>query len=296
MQSHTLDAVLPLTESDFERYEILRQSLDRFFPDLGTCWIVIADREYNALSRRIQGAHYRVLRESAIIPELRFYDDVRVVVGRRHRPLHGWQSQQLRKLAIAGHMTSPFYLTLDADVICTRTVRYADLIRDDRALGRKSDDDWHQHWYERAARILGVSSIPRWHNLTPGLLSREAVFMLQRYLAGRVHPLLRLLSRSFTDDTARASILGSWRSYLLRNLPWTEYTLYYTFLEATRLYDRYYFTDERCRLEDPDHSVRELDKFAAWQPGQRSDVLFFCRPVEPTHTRLGDMAESAVAA
>jgi Family of unknown function (DUF6492) len=282
MQSPTLDAVLPLTARDFERYEILRKSLDRFFPDLGVCWVVLADWEYDALRARIGGGRYRVIAESALIPELRFYNLVRVLVGRSHKPLDGWYSQQLRKLAIAGCVTSPFYLTLDADVICTRTARYADLIRNGRALGRKSEDDVHHDWYERAAQVLGVSCIPRWHNLTPGLLSREAVLMLQKHLAGRVHPALRLLSHPPAGELAPASLLGSWRSYLLRNLPWTEYSLYYTFLEALGLYDRYYFTDKSRRLEDPDHSVRQREKFAGWRPGHvpESEVKSFFSVVQ----------------
>src|SRR2546425_4170438 len=99
MKSPTLDAALPLTGRDFERFEIMRKSLDRFFPDLGTCWVMVADREYDDISRRIRdNQSFRVIAESTIAPELRFYDYVRVVLSRSHKPLDGWCTQQLRKL------------------------------------------------------------------------------------------------------------------------------------------------------------------------------------------------------
>ena len=36
--------------------------------------------------------------------------------------MRGWLTQQIVKLAMAERVESDFYLTLDADVICTRTV------------------------------------------------------------------------------------------------------------------------------------------------------------------------------
>ena len=269
-----LDAVLPLTNKDYARFEILRKSLERFFPDIGTCWVIVSDREYDSVSVGIRDDRYRVIAESTIIPELRFYDLVRVVFGRRHRPLSGWVTQQLRKLAIAQYVKSPFYLTIDADVICTRVVRYSDLIRDGRALAEKRRLNLHQSWYERAGRVLGVPSVSGWyHNLAPALLSREAVMMLQEHLAGRVSHTLRVLSGLLAWQPTLKNTLVSWRSHLLRNLPWTEYALYYTFLEATGLFDRYHTVDAGCALEG--NSVWTRERFASWLPeasfcGERS--------------------------
>jgi uncharacterized protein DUF6492 len=50
----------------------------------------------------------------------------------------------------------------------------------------------------------------------------------------------------------------------LRNLPWTEYALYNTFLEATNLYDRYYVDEIGRGLYG--NSVWTRGEFASWQP------------------------------
>jgi len=100
-----VDAVLPLTNKDYERFEILRESLERFFHDLGKCWVVVSGREYYHIRAKIRASRSRVIAETTIIPELRFYDFIRMIFGRTHRPLEGWVTQQLRKLAIAQHIT-----------------------------------------------------------------------------------------------------------------------------------------------------------------------------------------------
>lgn len=76
------------------------------------------------------------------------------------------------------------------------------------------------------------------------------------------------------------NVLINWKSYLLRNLPWTEYTLYYTFLEATGLFDRYHVLVED-RLYAAENSVwyKDRDRFLEWNPekcfvGERN--FFFC--------------------
>ncbi len=310
MNSRKLDAVLPLTNKDHERFEILRKSLERFFPDLDTCWVVVADSEYDDVRAKIRDSRYRVIAESTIVPELRFYDCIRMMVGRSHKPLDGWVSQQLRKLAIAQHINSQFYLTLDADIVCTRRVRYSDLIMNGRALSDKGPMvaastmspkilagnamlpgsagayhrcmiapaklfDIHRRWYERAARVLGVQIASGWHNLAPALLSRDAVIMLQKHLASRVHPALGVISGFPFGQSALNNLLVSWRSYLLRNLPWTEYALYYTFLEAMKLYDRYHFVHADTFLQG--NSVWKREEFASWQPRKS-----FCGEDRPT--------------
>jgi len=105
----------------------------------------------------------------------------RQLVGPTRTRLDTWRSS----------ITSQFYLTLDADIICTRTVRYSDLIGKGRTLSDKGSHDIHRRWYERAAEVLGLPMYASgWHNLTLALLSREAVIMLQKHLASRVHPAL----------------------------------------------------------------------------------------------------------
>lgn len=275
-----IDAVLPLTAGDVERARILLRSLERFFVDLGTCWVVAPDADLDVIRTAVHDRRCRVVAESAVIPELGFYNWMRRTVGRSHAPVPGWHVQQLVKLAIADRIDSPFYLTLDADVICTRTVRFADLIQDGRAIADRHPHDIHAQWYGWAERVLGRRRSGWTHGVTPALLSRAAVLLLQRCLEGRVHPVLRGLARLMPRSSLPAAILAGWRSYLLRNLPWTEYALYNTFLEATGRYTDYHIDGGRTRLYG--NSVWQKDQFPSWDPGKSflGDRTFFFSVVQ----------------
>ena len=274
-----IDAVLPLTLGDLERSAILRRSLDLFFQDLGTCWIVTPDRQFAALGSSFQDRRYRVIPESATIPELRFYNVVRTIVGRTHRPTLGWSVQQLVKLAIAERVETEFYLTLDADVICTKPVTCAQLVRGGRAICRQRTsgavNEWPQ-WYEWAERVLGLPASGVNRGATPALLSTDAVLQLQAYLARRVAPRTKQLAAPLRPGSHLHNVLVSWRSYLLRHLPWTEYALYDTFVEATGLFERYHSTDERTTISG--NSVWYRAAWPGWKPEEsfttRDDFFF----------------------
>ncbi len=196
-----VDAVLPLAARDLDRAQLLFRSLERFFEPLGTLWVVVPDAERG----EIEVPFGEVVRDSELVPELGEVEGV-----------HGWHVQQLVKLAVAEGVETPFYLTLDADVFCVRPTRYEDLVRDGRALAQITPPH-HPEWNDDAERVLGLPRSGRQHGVTPALLSRDGVLALQRHLA--------------------ASAGEPWRLHLLRSLPWTEYSLYNTFLEGTGRWD-----------------------------------------------------------
>jgi len=227
-RSRRLDAVLPLTAADLARAEILFESLDAFFDPLGTCFVVVPDRDLGAVQARVPRERYIVLPESDVIPEIARFRAAALLREKLHLagpPIHGWFVQQLVKLAVAGRVRTPFYLTLDADVICARPTRYEDLVVDGRALVQTSPPN-HPEWNDDAERVLGLPRLRRQYAVTPALLNTGGVRALADYVQRRVRPRLRPLV--------------SWRSYLLRRLPWTEYALYHTFLMGTGRWDGYH--------------------------------------------------------
>jgi hypothetical protein len=64
-----------------------------------------------------------------VIPEFRLFrpEGCRLSKG-PGQWISGWFVQQLVKLSIARIVSSPFYLTLDADVMCVRHTEYTDLV------------------------------------------------------------------------------------------------------------------------------------------------------------------------
>jgi Family of unknown function (DUF6492) len=197
--------------------------------------VIVPDGDLDAIAEAFGHAPYSVLPESSIIPELGVSPEA-----------PGSFVQQLAKLAIAERIATDFYLTLDADVICVRNVSAADLVIGHRSIANASQLDHHPDWYEWAERVLGVPRRSRLtHAVTPAVLSREAMLRLQAHLATR------------SED-------GNWRGYLLGNLPWTEYSLYYTFLESVGLFDRYHVLTDRPLLYG--NCIWNKGQIKGWNP------------------------------
>ena len=214
-----LDAVLPLRAADCERAQILFRSLATFFEPLRTCYVVAPDDDAAAVRGQVPGGRYAVVRESEVIPEIRRFRAaarLRAKLRLVGPPIHGWYVQQLVKLAVADRIETPFYLTLDADVICVRPTRYEDLVVDGRALVQTSPPN-HPEWNDDAERMLGLPRSGRQYGVTPAVLSVDAVRALAAHVGGT-----------------------TWRRFLLKNLPWTEYALYHTFLRRTDRFDEYH--------------------------------------------------------
>ena len=233
--------MLPLRAEDVERANILFRSLERFFEPLGTCYIVTPAADERVVRKRVPRDGYMVVSESEVVPEIAYFwatARMRAKLRLVGPPIHGWFVQQLVKLAAADVVSTPFYLTLDSDVICVRETGYDDLVPAGRALVQTSPPN-HPEWNDDAARVLGLPRSGRQYAVTPALLRGDAVAALARHLAGRVDPRARELALWLPRGRPR-QIVASWRSYLLRRLPWTEYAVYGTFVEATGLFDRYH--------------------------------------------------------
>lgn len=273
VRSQKIDAVLPLLARDAERAKILFDSL-RLFRDLGTCWVIVRDRELAELRVKIPEKRFLLIPESTLIPELGIYRILWRLRGKGN--ISGWYVQQLLKMAMAEKVQTDFYLTLDADVICMKPVSYDDLVKKGRAISRRTAKDGHANWYQWAERVLGLPRSPFQHGVTPALLSREAMIRLQKYLATRTSLPVRSGWKRGVDDALMGKLMPSWRSYLIRNLPWTEYSLYGTFLDASGLYDRYHWDGGPDAIYS--NSVWYPETFEAWAPHEIFNRMnsYFC--------------------
>ena len=236
-----LDAVLALAGGDLERALLLFRSLEVFFEPLGTCYVVTPDRDADFVRRRLPPGPYVVVPESEIVPEIGYFWSVarlRAKLRLVGPPIHGWYVQQLVKLSVAERVATPFYLTLDADVLCVRPTGYNDLVRDGRAIVQTTPPN-HPEWNDDAERVLALPRSGRQYGVTPAVLSRDAALELASYLEGRVDRRMRRFAENLPPGRVR-DVVGSWRSFLFRNLPWTEYALYHTFLERTNRFDAYH--------------------------------------------------------
>lgn len=246
-----LDAVLPLTRADAERAQrLLLPSLLANLNDLQTCWIVVPDREV-AICRRSFSTHkVEVVSEYEVVPELRLIDRLGPLVMLGNLPLHphrrpgrifrGWYKQQLIKIAAGESLiTTPAYLTLDADVLCTRPTDADELLPDGRALIELRPEPEHPLWYRRSARALCLPMPSREMSVTPALLVCDVIRRLADWLGPR------------------------WRRSLISRLPWTEYAVYLTFLEAEGITDVHHVPGQL--LSD---GCWHRDAWRDWEPGK----------------------------
>lgn len=170
----------------------------------------------------------------------------------------GWYIQQALKIAAAGHVSTPFYVTLDADILCARPFGAASLIQEGRALANIENVADYARIYrpgfaqaeargkftrqQNSAALLGYARPEKFRGYffgeTPVALHRESVLALQSHLSAR-HA-------------------APWAAVLAQHRNWTEYNLYFQFLEMTGGISRFH-RPVHCNI------VLDLEG-SIWQP------------------------------
>lgn len=254
----SIDAVLPLIFRDLERAEFLFESLTKKFSGLRKIWIVCPDAQVEQISARLKNRSFPF--EITIEPELKIVPELVL------RPkLSGWFRQQLIKLAMFDKVQSDLYLTLDADIVCTRTLTADQLMGDGKGACYISPECKFENWYARARDVLDLKNQGPsvMHNVTPALLHRGAVADLKSVIEEKISK--GKYSRGFKRAMRQKWLLwrlrkdntyAPWRIFLTAAFPWTEYALYYSFLEATGRFDQYHSRTDYC-IYDIEHSLWE---------------------------------------
>lgn len=137
-----LDAVLPLTLKDAARAELLLESLEQNFSGLRRIWVVCPDAQQAELAARYKTRRYAF--ELCVESELAVASEFALNLRQR-----GWFRQQMIKLAIYARIESELYLTLDADVVCTRSVSAEQLAGSGRGACFVVQHHAQDYWYER---------------------------------------------------------------------------------------------------------------------------------------------------
>jgi hypothetical protein len=171
----------------------------------------------------------------------------------------GWQIQQLIKLAFAGISPTDYYLTLDSDIVQFRSAGLLDLFPDggkplaglecaadyDRLYTdefSRKEQDAKSHYYNSSQVILGydrpVSRCGIFFSETPVVLHKLAVSEMIRHIQAR-------------HRKDAAAVLSEYPG-------WSEYSLYFQFLEMTGALDEIYHCGG-C------NAILSLEK-SVWQP------------------------------
>jgi hypothetical protein len=165
----------------------------------------------------------------------------------------------LIKLRVASHFSSTHYVTLDSDILCLKPFSYASVVANGRSLTNlEHPSDYERIYvtrdcqhelttkrtrYQGAAALLGYrrpDTLQHFYGETPVVLHTQSVRELSEFLNQRFGQ--------------------SWIDGLAGQKTWTEYSLYFQFLEMTgRL-------EELCALTDC-NAVLDLEK-SVWLPSE----------------------------
>lgn len=191
--------------------------------------VVVPHRDVRAVLRRlapIVRMPLRVIDERDVVPHV-------------SDSASGWTKQQVIKLAAAEVVHTPWFVTLDADVVAARPITRDFLLPGGRAIWQQEDASVHMDWWQSSARVLHSDWVAQ-----PG----QAAFGVTPAIlhTATVRALIRRLELEYPSQ--------HWTATLMQTQGWTEYTLYWTHAMDTGAADRYYVANDD-RPHTVDHSI-----------------------------------------
>ncbi|MFY0601789.1 MAG: hypothetical protein JXR03_19095 [Cyclobacteriaceae bacterium] len=278
MSDLKLSAVLPLKAdshktNSLSQVELLLKSMIKFeFNELLHTFYIVCPKEdvlyfEKAYANFIKPLNIILLDESELVPDLYDYKGVR-----------GWRRQQIIKLAISQRIETSYFITFDSDVICTRKLTAEDVFSEGRALIQLIDKRTKQNWWTSSAHFLGVKPDLEklGMNVTPAIMSKEVCEKLINELGGKESWVSTLLKPHTLPKIIKAL------PYFRNRKGWSEYSLYYTFLEKNNSVSKYHFiggTTEFPQVLISDNSVWNAVSFDEWDPNtvfDEKDIGLFC--------------------
>lgn len=225
-----MEAVLPLkisgdwSDHDLTRARILLYSLETFWRGTGRLKLTVIAREQDIAV--LTEAFVSDLIDISIVPELEVVPELSQFPN-----AHGWYKQQVIKLSSHQVVASDFFLTLDADLVCSKPFDENTFIVRGRLLADWEPRAVHPDWWRDSASVLGVEPVIDGQGIkpTPVVLSTSECRQLMTFLDRR------------SGDGGK--------SYLLSSKGWTEFTLYNSFLDLTGRTSNTYLTAEEMAAE-----------------------------------------------
>jgi len=275
-----ISAVLPININEKEKsnscelLNILFSSLEKFSPPklFDKFFLVCPKSQIKTLSKYIDNwpdLPLKLLDEEDLVPEFKRFPTV-----------GGWRKQQVIKLAIASFIKTPYYLTFDADIVCTSPISEDILLPNNKALLQKQQRYTRTKWWTSSAKYLNTNANidTLGMDVTPAILSTkiclDLIQTLNKNKLGWIHSLL-----SPHKKYAWQRILPWYK----KRFSWTEYSLYYLFLEKNNNIEKYHSicgsNGISQRLFSNQNCVWNETSFDDWNPSiafSEDDHGLFC--------------------
>lgn len=198
----------------------------------------------NLLRNITDDNRFEIINENEICPQL----------SENNYPIAGWYIQQILKLAAAKYMKTNFYLTLDSDIICKKHFNYSTLMLSGKAFMNIETpldyDDLYLKSFSTREQKIKNSRLIRSSTLLN--YKRKSLYKFQSY--GETPAFLHTQSvLGLLNELS--SLHQDWFTVLSRFKGWSEYSLYFQYLEKHNLINKLYINTGRSTVLDLDSSV-----------------------------------------
>src|SRR6266480_3372848 len=199
--------------------------------DLLEFLVVCPPNDISCLSETLRSvttdSRYRIISEDDICP------DFRLAISRETGEVNGWLAQQLIKLSVATRITSRHYVTLDSDILCVKPFAFETLINNGAALTNiESSSDYQRIYHEDSARREAAIKVRRYGTSAEILGYVRPRTLLFRFY-GETPVVLQTASVLAMTEHLNKRFFCPWSRALATRSGWTEYSLYFQFLEMT---------------------------------------------------------------
>lgn len=258
-----ISAVLPVTllgreeEAPYGLLDNLFISLKKFAqPHLfEQFYIITPPRDVElirAYAQKIDYVKVEVINEIELVPSIEKY------VG----DIGGWTLQQLLKLAISDIVTTPFYLTFDQDLFFTHPVSEETLLPNGKALTQYEAKTAHKKWWQSSAYHLKmkIKLNEDGMQVTPAILATAVSRALIKELS---------MEKDWVDELLEPHLPNSLTRFHPRwknRHRWTEYTLYWLYLEKYNLVDSYHADNSIGYTLLSEKAVWKKEGLSGWDP------------------------------
>lgn len=257
--------VTPSFRGDYERCELLCESMRQFAPPDASHYLVVDRRDKPMFSSLASGKTHILIAEDVIgfwcrrIPRMR-----RWWITQYGFPVRNWILQQLVKLAVAETLHCDFYMFIDSDVCLVNYLDMSRFVASGKValfrvlMPRPGQDAWHTS----AREILGVREPLRADRGYVGNL-----ITWRREIVQAMYARIQAVHRT------------SWQFQILRRLHFSEYTLYGRFVDDLTIERTGHFADSSRRCHefwgnDDASSLPRLDSFFdAYDPAWPSIMI-----------------------
>jgi hypothetical protein len=222
------------------RFRLLISSFLAMFDQNDLCefLIVCPAKHVDAIRRLMAGVttddRYVVLAESVVVPK------IGAVLRADVDGMGGWYAQQVIKLAAHELVKTKYYLVLDSDIVCIRPCGYDSFVVGERCLLNietsadysrlyrpdfiQQEKKFKRDRFASSSRVVNQNFVEggmdRFYGETPVVLSTSHVRLL-----------IQALERQHRAD---------WVDALAKFQRWTEYGLYFGFLESQNILEKVY--------------------------------------------------------